>query len=83
MNKQETSMLLVFWYFRFGKTNIPIDNFSKPKLENKREHVTLKGIKNTFNIWQPHNGTKMWVIMFTIFGFQQLFCSNILGLDFY
>jgi hypothetical protein len=49
MNKQETFMLLVFWYFRLGEKTIPIDNFNKLELENKREHVKLKGIKNTLN----------------------------------
>jgi hypothetical protein len=74
---------LCFDISNLEKQTILIDNFSTPKLENKRERVTLKGIKNTFNIWQPRNGMKMWTIMFTIFGFQQLFCSNILGLDLY
>jgi hypothetical protein len=32
------------------KRTIPIDNFSKPKLENRREHVKSKGIENTLNI---------------------------------
>ncbi len=27
----------------------PVDNFSKPKLENGRKHVKLKGIENTFD----------------------------------
>jgi hypothetical protein len=31
------------------KKSIPIDNFNKPKLENKKEHVKLKGIENTLN----------------------------------
>jgi hypothetical protein len=30
---------------------ILVDNLSKPKLENSRKHVKLKGIKNTLNIW--------------------------------
>jgi hypothetical protein len=50
---------LCFDILDLEKQTIPIDNFNKPKLENKRKHVTLKGIKNTFNIWQPHKGTKM------------------------
>jgi hypothetical protein len=42
-------MFLVFLCFRFGKKTIPIDNFSKPGLENKRQHVKLKGIECTLN----------------------------------
>jgi len=26
-----------------------VDNFNKPKLENKKKHVKLKGIENTIN----------------------------------
>jgi hypothetical protein len=37
-------MLLAFWHFRFGEKNtVNVDNFSKWKLENKREHVKWKG----------------------------------------
>jgi hypothetical protein len=28
---------------------IPVDNFNKPKLENKIQHVKLKGIEDTLN----------------------------------
>jgi hypothetical protein len=41
------------------KQTTPIVNFSKPKLENRRKHVKLKGIGNTLNIWQPCSGMKM------------------------
>jgi hypothetical protein len=33
MNKQKTSMFLVFRYFRFGEEIIHVDNFNKPELE--------------------------------------------------
>jgi hypothetical protein len=34
------------------KQTIPIENFSKPKLENKRD-----GIENTLNIWRARSAT--------------------------
>jgi hypothetical protein len=34
-----------------GKKIIFVDNFSKPKLENRKEHAKLKGIEKTLNIW--------------------------------
>jgi hypothetical protein len=51
------------------KKTIPIDNFSKPKLKNRRKHVKSNGIENTLNIWQPHNAKKVSTITFIIFGF--------------
>jgi hypothetical protein len=42
---------LCFDISNLEKKPIPIDNFNKLELENKREHVKLKGIENTFNIW--------------------------------
>jgi hypothetical protein len=42
---------LCFDILDLEKQTIPIDNFNKPIVENRREHVTLKGIENTLNIW--------------------------------
>jgi hypothetical protein len=42
---------LCFDISNLEKQTIPINNFSTPELENKKEHVTLKGIANTFTIW--------------------------------
>jgi hypothetical protein len=84
MNKQKTSMFLVFRYFKFGKEIIHVDNFNKLELEKKKKkHVKLKGVEYTLKIWRPCQGMKVWTIMFTIFGFQQLFCFDILGLNLY
>ncbi len=49
-------MFFVFWYFRFGKKPILVDNF-KLKIKNKREHVKLKGIENTLKIVQLGSAT--------------------------
>jgi hypothetical protein len=51
MNKQDTSMPFLFWYFRFGKIN---HTFNILELK-KKEHVKLKGIKNTLNNNVPPN----------------------------
>jgi hypothetical protein len=42
---------LCFDILDLEKQTTPIDNFNKQELENKREHVKLKGIENTLNIW--------------------------------
>jgi hypothetical protein len=47
---------LCFDILDLEKKTIPVDNFSKPKLENKREYVKLKGIENIFNNNVPPNG---------------------------
>jgi hypothetical protein len=52
MNKQKTSMLIVFDISNLEKKTIHIDYLSKPKLENKREHVKSKGIENTLKIFK-------------------------------
>jgi hypothetical protein len=52
-------MLSCFDILDLEKKTILVNNFSKPKLENKREHVKSKGIENTLNIWRPHSGTKV------------------------
>jgi hypothetical protein len=40
---------LYFDILDLEEKTIPIDNFDKPKLENKKEHVKLKGKENTLN----------------------------------
>jgi hypothetical protein len=42
---------LCFDILDLEKQTILVDNFNKPKLEIRREHVKLKGIESTFNIW--------------------------------
>jgi hypothetical protein len=59
MNKQGILCLLCFDISNLEEKTIPVDNCNKPKLENRRKHVKLKGIKNTLNIWRPCWGTKM------------------------
>jgi hypothetical protein len=43
-------MLLCFDISDLEKKTIHVDNFSKPKLENRREQVKSKEIEKTFNI---------------------------------
>jgi hypothetical protein len=40
------------------KQTILIDNFSKPELENRKEHVRLKGIENTLKLYITRNKKK-------------------------
>jgi hypothetical protein len=41
------------------KKIILVDNFSEPKLENRKEHAKLKGIEKALNIWRPCIGMKV------------------------
>jgi len=59
MNKQGILCFLCFDISDLEEKTILVDNFSKPKLENRRKHVKLKGIENTLNIWQPCWGMKV------------------------
>ncbi len=50
MNKQENfNVYLCFDILNLEKQTKHVDNFSKPKLENRKEHVKLKEIENTLN----------------------------------
>jgi hypothetical protein len=48
---------LCFDILNLEKQTILVDDFSKPELANKREHVKLKGIENTLNSNTPPNGS--------------------------
>jgi hypothetical protein len=44
MNKQKTSMFLVFRYFKFGKEIIHVDNYNKLQLQKKKKKTCkIKG----------------------------------------
>jgi hypothetical protein len=70
---------LIFTLYKYEAIHLLI--LFELKKKEKREILNLRKIGKTFNILATRKWMEMKIITLTLFGFQQLFCFEILSLD--